>query len=61
MSKRKTALLMAMAAAIQKSMGYQLDVSCTPIDFVKGLNHSKQQQIKRNSRKQRRVKQGVEK
>jgi len=56
MSKRKTALLMAMAAAIQKSMGYQLDVSCTPIDFVKGLNHSKHQQIKRNSRKQRRVK-----
>ena len=49
MSNRKTALLMAMAAAIQKSMGYQLDVPCTPIDFVKGLNHSKQQQIKRNS------------
>ena len=59
MSKRKTALIMAMAAAIQKmqkNMGYQLDVSCTPIDFAKSLNHSKQQQIKRNSRKQRRVK-----
>lgn len=54
MSNRKTALLMAMAAAIQKSMGYRLDVSCTPIDFAKSLSHSKQQQIKRNSRKQRR-------
>ena len=51
MSNRKTALLMAMAAAIQKSMGYQLDVSCTPIDFAKGLSHSKQQRIKRNGRK----------
>lgn len=57
MSKRKTALIVAMAAAIQKmqkNMGYQLEVSCTPIDFAKSLNHSKQQQIKRNSRKQRR-------
>lgn len=59
MSKRKTALVMAMAAAIQKmqkNMGYQLEVSCTPIDFVKSLGHSKQQQINRNRRKQRRVK-----
>lgn len=59
MSKRKTALIVAMAAAIQKmqkNMGYQLEVSCTPIDFAKSLNHSKQRQIKRNSRKQRRVK-----
>lgn len=58
MSKRKISLIMAMAAAIQKmqkNMGYQLDVSCTPIDFAKSLSHSKQQQIKRNSRKQRRV------
>lgn len=57
MSKRKTALIMAMAAAIQKmqkNMGYQLDVSCTPIDFVKSLGYSKQKQIKRNSRKQMR-------
>ncbi len=57
MSKRKIALIMAMAAAIQKmqkNMGYQLDVTCTPIDFAKSLSHSKQQQIKRNSRKQRR-------
>lgn len=40
MSKRKTALLMAMAAAIQKmqkNMGYQLDVSCTPFEFAKSL------------------------
>ena len=51
MSNRKTALLMAMEAAIQKSMGYQLDVSCTPIDFAKGLSHSKRQRIKRNGRK----------
>lgn len=51
MSNRKTALLMAMAAAIQKSMGYQLDVSCTPSDFAKSLSHSKQQRIKRNGRK----------
>lgn len=56
MSKRKTALFMAIAATIQKSMGYQLDVSCTPIDFIKSLSHSKHQHIKRNSRKQRRVK-----
>lgn len=54
MSKRKTALIVAMAAAIQKmqkNMGYQLEVSCTPIDFAKSLSHSKHQQIKRNSRK----------
>ena len=56
MSRQSMAFLMAMAAAIQKSMGYRLDVSCTPIDFVKGLNHSKQLQIKRNNRKQSRVK-----
>lgn len=59
MSKRKTALIVAMAAAIQKmqkNMGYQLEVSCAPIDFAKSLNHSKQQQIKRNGRKKRRVK-----
>ena len=59
MSKRKTALIIAMAAAIQKmqkNMGYQLEVSCTPIDFAKSIIHSKHQQIKRNSRKQRRVK-----
>lgn len=57
MSKRKTGLIIAMAAAIQKmqkNMGYQLDVSCTPIDFVKSLGYSKQKQIKRNSRKQMR-------
>ena len=54
MSNRKMALFMAMAAAMQKSMGYQLDVSCTPIDFAKSLSHSKQKQIKRNKRKQRR-------
>ena len=51
MSNRKTALLMAMAAAIQKSMGYRLDVSCTPIDFAKSLSYTKQQRIKRNGRK----------
>ncbi len=40
MSKRKIALIMAMAAAIQKmqkNMGYQLDVSCTPFEFAKSL------------------------
>lgn len=51
MSNRKMALFMAMAAAMRKSMGYQLDVSCTPIDFVKSLNHTKLQRIKRNGRK----------
>ena len=51
MSNHKTALLMAMAAAIQKSMGYQLDVSCTPIDCVKSLSYTKQKRIKRNGRK----------
>lgn len=51
MSNRKAALLMAMAAVMQRSMGYQLDVSCTPSDFAKSLSHSKQQQIKRNGRK----------
>lgn len=55
MSNRKAALLMAMAAVMQRSMGYQLDVSCTPSDFAKSLSHSKQQQIKRNNRKKRRA------
>lgn len=55
MSKQSIALLMDMAAAIQKSMGYRLDVSCAPSDFAKSLSHSKQQQIKRNNRKKRRA------
>ena len=50
MSRQSMALLMAMAATI-KSQGYTLDVSCSPMDYVRSLNHTKQQRIKRNGRK----------
>lgn len=50
MSRQSMALLMAMAAAI-KSQGYTLDVSCSPMDYARSLNHTKQQRIKRNGRK----------
>lgn len=50
MSKQSLALLMAMAAT-SKSQGYTLNVSCSPIDYARSLNHTKQQHIKRNGRK----------
>lgn len=50
MSRQSMALLMAMAAAC-KSQGYALDVSCSPMDYARSLNHTKQQRIKRNGRK----------
>lgn len=50
MSKHVAALLMAMAAA-SKCQGYALDVSCSPMDYARSLNHTKQQRIKRNGRK----------
>ena len=50
MSKHAVALLMAMAAA-SKSQCYQFDVSRSPMDYARSLNHTKQQRIKRNGRK----------
>lgn len=50
MSKHAVALQMAMEAAC-KSQGYALDVSCSPMDYARSLNHTKQQRIKRNGRK----------
>lgn len=47
MSRQSMALLMAMAAT-SKSQGYALDVSCSPMDYARSLNHTKQQRIKRN-------------
>lgn len=52
MSKHAAALLMAMAATI-KSQGYALDVSCSPMDYARRLNHTKKQRIKRNGRKEK--------
>lgn len=50
MSRKLSALLMAMAAT-SKSQGYTLDASCSPMDYARSLNHTKQQRIKRNGRK----------
>lgn len=32
-------------------IGYKIDVSCSPMDYARSLNHTKQQSIKRNGRK----------
>jgi hypothetical protein len=41
-----------MALAIGSARkGYTLDVSCSPMDYARSLNHTKQQRIKRNWRK----------
>lgn len=50
MSRQSMTLLMAMAAT-SKSQGYTLDVSYSPMDYARNLNHTKQQRIKRNGRK----------
>ena len=48
----KQAMAVRMALAIGSArIGYTLDVSCSPMDYARSLNHTKQQRIKRNGRK----------
>lgn len=48
----KQAMAVRMALAIGRArMGYALDVSYSPMDYARNLNHTKQQRIKRNGRK----------